>query len=85
MPMVKVKIRYKKDDVKVLNGNESTSDCGYESSLLSCPRKSIQDEIDLEADSIKREKERIKQLQKQVQQKALQKKIKDAQKDLQKP
>ena len=62
--MVKIKIRYRKDDVKVLNGNESTSDCGDESSLLSCPRKSIQDEIDLEADAIKREKERIKQLRK---------------------
>jgi len=85
MPMVKVKIRYKKEDTKVLNGNDATSDCGEDSSLLSCPRRSLKDEIDLEADAIKREKERIKQLQKQVQQKALQKKIKDAQKDLQKP
>jgi hypothetical protein len=83
--MVKVKIRYKKEDTKILDGNESTSDCGEESMLLSCPRKRLQDEVDLEADSIKREKERIKQLQQQVKQKALNKKIKDAQKDLQKP
>lgn len=83
--MVKVKIRYKKDDAKILGGNESTSDCGDDSMLLSCPRKNLQDEIDLEADSIRREKEQIKKMQQQVKQKALNKKIKDAQKDLQKP
>lgn len=83
--MVKVKIRYKKDDTKILSGNESTSDCGDDSMLLSCPRKNLHDEIDLEADSIRREKEQIKKMQQQVKQKALNKKIKDAQKDLQKP
>ena len=81
--MVKVKIRYKKEDTKILDGNESTSDCGEESMLLICPRKSLQDEIDLEADSIKREKERVNQLQKQVQKKALEKKVRDTQKKLQ--